>query len=99
MEVDYNVLTLTKLVNIEENKMNSLELRSLRAKRGKAKEKEVLIRDYSSMERDLWHLVILSTGNEHSTYNGLYPNGVGQALEVARKNIKIIEDKIKLICH
>ena len=95
MEVDYNVFTLPN----GETKMTHLEIYSLRAKRGKAAEKKILMKDYEMMESMLMNLVILSCGNENSTYNGQYPNGVGAALKTHRENIKTLEDKIKSICH
>ena len=79
--------------------MTNREMRALRAKPGKAAEKKILMKDYELMEAMLWNLIILSTSNENSTYNGLYPNGVGAALKAHRENIKNLEDKIKDICH
>lgn len=79
--------------------MTHREIMALRAKRGKAAEKKVLIKDYELMEAMSWNLVILSCGNENSTYSGAYPNGVGAALKAHRENIKALEDKIISICN
>lgn len=79
--------------------MNSLELSKLRAKRGKSAEKKILLKDYSFMESTMWHLVILATGNENSTYDGQYPNGVGKARDLHRENMKTLEDKIIALCN
>ena len=78
---------------------SSLELSKLRAKRGKAVEKGVLLKDYSLMESRLWHLVILATGNENSTYNGAYPDGVSKARDTHRENMKTLEAKIIALCN
>lgn len=78
---------------------SSYELSKLRAKRGKAIEKGVLLKDYAFMESMMWHLVILATGNENSTYNGTYPEGVGKARDSHRENMKTLEAKIVALCN
>ncbi|UJJ22237.1 hypothetical protein [Erwinia phage Virsaitis27] len=79
--------------------MTNLEFRSLRAKRGKAAEKKILMEDYSILQAQSWNLVILACDNEQSTYNGLYPEGVGKARDAHMANVKLVEDKIRSICH
>ena len=78
---------------------SSLELSKLRAKRGKAAEKKILMKDYSFMESMMWHLVILATGNENSTYDGQYLQGVGKARDLHRENMKTLETKIVALCN
>ena len=71
----------------------------LRARRGKAEEKKALVRDWEMLQSLSWHFTILSISNEESTYNGLYPQGVGKARDANRDNMKTLEEKIKSICY
>lgn len=68
-----------------------------KAKRGFSAEKKVLDRDWNQLQSQAWSLTILAVDNEWSTYNGVYPEGVGKARDVNRANMKLIEDKIKAI--
>lgn len=77
----------------------SFELKSLRAKRGKAKEKKELLEEYASLETMGWHFVILASGNENSTYNGMYPEGIGNRRDTHAKVLKALEEKIRSVCH
>lgn len=72
--------------------------RHLRSKRGKAEEKKILTKDWEMLQSMSWHLTILSIGNEESTYDGMYPQGVGKARDTNRENMKELEEKIKSIC-
>lgn len=72
--------------------------RHLRSKRGKAEEKKILTKDWEMLQSMSWHLTILSIGNEESTYDGTYPQGVGKARDANRDNMKELEEKIKSIC-
>lgn len=78
--------------------MTNVEFRSLRSKRGFAAEKKALCEEYSIMEAKCWNLVILSQGNENSTYDGLFPDGVAKALENHRANMRLAEEKLRSIC-
>lgn len=71
----------------------------LRARRGKAEEKKELVRDWEMLQSLSWHFAILSINNEESTYNGLYPQGVGKARDANRANMKTLEEQIKSICY
>lgn len=77
----------------------SLELKALRAKRGKAAEKKVLMEDYRIMESMSWHYTILACGQPDSTYNGLYPGGVAKHRDAHEVNLKALEQKIRSICN
>lgn len=79
--------------------MSYLELSKLRAKRGKAAEKKVLMEDYRIMEGMSWHYCILAAGNEYSTYGGTYPEGIGKRRDAHEANLKALEQKIRSICN
>jgi hypothetical protein len=68
-----------------------------KAKRGFAAEKKILDRDWEQLQAQSWSLTILAVDNEMSTYNGVYPDGVGKARDTNRDNMKLIEAKIKAI--
>lgn len=79
--------------------MSYLELSKLRAKRGKAAEKKVLMEDYRIMEGMSWHYCILATGNKDSTYGGSIPEGIGKRRDAHEANLKALEKKIRSICN
>lgn len=78
--------------------MTSRELYSLRAKRGFAKQKAELLKEYEMLEALGWHFAILCVNNELSTYNGMYPEGVGVARDKNRNAMKALQEKISEIC-
>lgn len=66
------------------------DLKEVRAPRGKAGLKKVLLQELAELERMSWYLVILATGNESSTYDGTYP----ETIAVARDNhLALIKEK------
>lgn len=77
----------------------SNDLRKLRAKSGKAAEKKILLKDYIQLESMAWHYVILATDNELSTYQGLYPEGIGKVRDAHMANMKTVEKQIRDLCH
>lgn len=79
--------------------MSYLELSKLRAKRGKAAEKKVLMEDYRIMQGMSWHYCILSIDNAESTYGGSIPEGIGKRRAAHEANLKALEKKIRLICN
>lgn len=75
------------------------ELLKLRAIRGKATEKKALLDEYKTLETMGWHFTILATGNESSTYDGLYPETVSVARDNHFKAIKDLEAQIRELCY
>lgn len=72
------------------------ELKSNRAPRGKAKLRNERWDEAKQLQSVVNHLIILSTGNPDSTYNGDYPDTVGKALQDAeRKVYNLIDDCIE----
>lgn len=75
------------------------DLNQLRAKRGHAAEKKVLMEEYRIMQGMSWHYTILSIDNAESTYGGSFPEGIGKRRVAHEANLKALEAKIRSICH
>lgn len=66
------------------------ELAAVRAPRGKAELKKTLLKEIDELDRMSWHLVILATGNENSTYDGNYPETIAVARD---KHLALLKEK------
>lgn len=73
------------------------ELSKLRALKGKAEEKKMLLKDYAQLESMSWSLVLLASGS-NSTYNGLYPEGIAKARDNHMVSLANVESMIRKVC-
>lgn len=62
-------------------------LRSNRAPRGRAAERNELMTQARALKADMDHMLILNMNNSTSTYDGLYPQTIGVAVDEKRREI------------
>lgn len=70
-------------------------LKSNRAPRGKAALRNQLMSEARALQSDMDSLIILSSGNKDSTYDGMYPETVGVAL--AKKRCEVYALGLKCV--